>query len=95
MLLVENVMFCETTICVYASEEHSFTDVSVTRSALETFAAEDMGLTGDNIAFPEVGDFLTYLNDFSSEFMSHNHGRLDLVPDRLMPIVDVHVSATD
>ena len=95
MLLVKNMVFCETTVCVHASEEHSLADVSVTSPTLEAFAAEDMGLTGDNVAFAEIGDFLAYFDDFSGEFVSHDHWRLDFVSDRFVPVVDVHVCSAD
>ena len=95
MLLVENVVLCETTVRVYASEEHSFANVSVTSSTLEAFAAEDVGLARDNIAFAEVVDFLADLDYFSGELVSHYHWRLDLVSNRFVPIVDVHVRSTD
>src|SRR5207244_13032921 len=95
MLLVENVIFCETTVCVYASEEHSFADVSVSGSALKAFAAEDVGLAGDNVVFAEVGDFLAYFDDFSGELVAHDHWRFDFVSDRFVPVVDVHICSTD
>jgi len=69
--------------------------VSVAGSALEAFTAEDVGLARDNIAFPEVGDFPAYFDDFSGELVAHDHGRLDFVSDRFMPIVDVHVRSAD
>ena len=95
MLLVENVIFCETPVRVYTSEEHSFADVSVAGSALEAFAAEDVGLAGDNIAFAEIGDLLAYFDDLAGKLVSHDHWRLDLVSNRFVPIVDVHVRSTD
>ena len=95
MLLVENMIFCETTVCVNTSEEHSFADVSVSGSALKALAAEDVGLAGDNVAFAEVGDFLAYFDDFSGELVSHDHWRFDLVSDRFVPVVDVHVRSAD
>jgi len=95
MLLVENVVFCETTICVYASEEHSFADVSVTSPTLEAFAAEEVGFAGDDVAFAEVGDFLAYFDDFSGELVSHDYWRFDFVSDRFVPVVDVHVRSAD
>jgi len=95
MLLVENVILCETTVRVYASEEHSFADVSVTSPTLEAFATEDVGLAGDNIAFAKVRDLLAYLDDFSGELVSHDHWRLDFVPDRFVRVVDVHVGSTN
>src|SRR5207248_2486585 len=95
MLLIEDVVLCETTIRVYAPEEHSLADVSVTSSTLEAFAAEDVGLARDNIAFAEVRDLLANLDDFSGELVSHHHWRLDLVSDRFVPVVDVHVRPTD
>jgi len=95
MLLVENVVLCETTVRVYASEEHSFANVSVTSSTLEAFAAEDVGLARDNIAFAEVGDFLAYFDDFSGELVAHDHWRFDFVSDRFVPVVDVHICSTD
>jgi hypothetical protein len=69
--------------------------VSVSGSALEAFAAEDVGFTGDNVAFAKIGDFLAYFDDFSSELVSHDHWRLDFVSDRFMPVVDVHVRSAD
>jgi hypothetical protein len=95
VLLVENVVLRETTICVYPSKEHSFADVSITSPTLEAFAAEDVGLTGDDITFAQIGHFLAYFDDFSGELVSHHHWRLYLVSDRFMPIVDVHVRSTD
>ena len=95
MLLVEDVVLGETTVRVYASEEHSLADVSVTSPTLEAFAAKDVGLARDNIAFAEVVDFLADLDDFSGELVSHYHWRLDFVSNRLVPIVDVHVRSTD
>ncbi len=95
VLLVENMILCETTVCVDPSEMHSLANVSVSGPALEAFAAEDVGLARDNVAFPEVGNLLADFDDFSSEFMSHDHWRLDLVSDRFVPIIDVHVSSTD
>ncbi len=95
MLLVENVIFCETTVRVNASKEHSFADVSVTGPALETLAAENVGLAGDNVAFAKIGDFLAYFDDLSRKLVSHDHRRLDFVSDRFVPVVDVHVRSTD
>ena len=95
MLLVEDVVLGETTVRVYASEEHSLADVSVTSPTLEAFAAKDVGLARDNVAFAEVRDLLAYFHDFSGELVSHDHWRLDLVSNRFMPIVDVHVRSTD
>ena len=80
-MLVKNVVFCETTVRVDPAEEHSFADVSVTSPALEAFAAEDVRFAGDDVAFAEVGDFLAYFDNFSGEFVSHDHWRLDFVPD--------------
>jgi len=95
VLLVEDVVLCETPVCVDAPKEHSFADVSVTSPTLEAFAAKDMGLARDNIAFAEVRDLLANLNDFSGELVSHDHGRLDFVSDGFVPVVDVHVRSTD
>ena len=95
MLLVEDVVLGETTVRVYASEEHSLADVSVTSPTLEAFAAENVGLAGDNIAFAEVRDLLAYFHDFSGELVSHDHWRLDFVSDGFVPVVDVHVRSTD
>src|SRR5439155_11262158 len=95
MLLVEDVVLCETTVRVYASEKHSLADVSVTSPTLEAFAAEDVSLAGDNIAFAEVRDLLAVLDDFSFDLVSHDHWRLHLVSNGLVPIVDVHVRFAD
>jgi hypothetical protein len=74
---------------------HSLADVSVSCSALEAFAAEDVRLAGDNVAFTKIGYLLAYFDDLASKFVSHDHGRLDLVSDRFMPVVDVHVRSTN
>jgi len=74
---------------------HSFADVSVSGSALEAFAAEDVGLAGDNVALAEIGDFLSYFDDLAGKLVAHDHWGLDFVPNRLMPVVDVHVRSTD
>src|SRR2546428_9573638 len=88
-------MLCETTVRVNSTEKHSLADVSIASPTLEAFAAENVSLTGDNVAFAEIGDFLAYFDDFSSKLVSHYHGRLDLVPNRFVPVVDVHVRSAD
>jgi hypothetical protein len=75
------VILCETTVRVNSTEKHSLADVSITSPTLEAFAAEDVGLARDDVAFAEVGDFLAYFDDFSGELVSHDHWRLYLVPD--------------
>ena len=95
MLLVEDVVLGETTVRVYASEEHSLADVSVTSPTLEAFAAKDVGLARDNVAFAEVRDLLAYFHDFSGELVSHDHWGLDPVSNRFVPVVDVHVRSAD
>jgi hypothetical protein len=74
---------------------HSLTDVSVSCSTLEAFAAEDVRLAGDNVAFAKIGYLLAYFDDLASKFVSHDHGRLDLVSDGFVPVVNVHVCSTD
>src|SRR5436853_2495073 len=89
------MIFRETTVRVYASEKHSLADVSVTSPTLEALAAEDVSLTGDNIALAEVRDLPANFHDFSGELVSHDHWRLDFVSDGFVPVVDVHVCSTD
>jgi hypothetical protein len=75
------VILCETTVRVNSTEKHSLADVSITSPTLEAFAAEDVGLTGNDITFAQIGHFLAYFDDFSGELVSHHHWRLYLVPD--------------
>src|SRR3989441_13143082 len=95
MLLVEDMVLCETTVRVDPSEKHSLADVGITSPTLEAFAAEDVGLAGDNVALAEGGDFLAYFDDFSGELVAHDHWRVEFVSDRFLPVVDVHVRSTD
>jgi len=78
VLLVENVILCETPVCVYASKKHSLANVSVASPTLEAFAAEDVGLAGDNIALPQIRDLLAYFDDLAGKLVSHDHWRFDL-----------------
>src|SRR5207245_6362451 len=62
---------------------------------LKTPSTENVGLTADQISLSQFRNLLTRLQDPTRKLVTHNKRRLDPIPDPLMPIIDLHIRATD
>jgi hypothetical protein len=64
------------------------------RQAVAAAAADDVSLSGDQVADFEVVNVASDLNDRADKLVSHRH-RIGMVFEPLIPVVNVNVRSTD
>src|SRR5690349_18113270 len=85
----------EGTVGIDADDLYVLADMRLAGAALQTFAAIDMHLGGDKIAFLDAGHFATDSGDRSAKFMAGHERWMDALLRPRIPFVNVKVSTAD
>src|SRR5690348_14223371 len=85
----------KTAVSVNTTQQHPLTNMPITRPTLETTTTIDVSLTGNNIPFSKVRDFLSSLHNFPRKLVAQHKRRLDSLRHQFVPVVDLHVCAAD
>ena len=85
----------EAASAVDADPDSVGTQMTAAGQAVAAAFADDVAFAGDDVADLEPGDIGAHVNDFTGEFVTdgHRHGDGFLCP--LVPVIDVHVRATN
>ena len=71
------------------------TEMATASHAVAAAAADHMALAGHNLPGAEVHHIGADLDDLADKLVADNHGHRDGFPGPAVPVVNVHVSATD
>src|SRR5262252_8555664 len=82
-------------ICIDANNLHVLADVSVPCAALQTFAASNVHLGRNKVAFLDAGHFVAECNDLTAKFVAWDQWRMNAVLRPAVPLVDVQIRPTD
>ena len=80
---------------MHANDLHIFTDMHVTRHALEALLAGDVGLSGYEIPYLHPADLIAHSHHFSTVLVAEDHGRFHTRLSVISPSIDMDISAAD
>src|SRR5260370_23201667 len=85
----------ECAIPVYAQYLHIATDMGLSGATLVAVTAGYMGFGCDKITRDKFSYFFSHLYDFTSELVPNDTRRLHAVLRPRIPLIDMHIRATD
>ncbi len=88
-------VFGEGPVGIHADDFYVLADVRFASAALQTLAAGDVHLGGNEIAFLDAGNFVAERRHFAAEFMAGNQRRMNPVLRPAVPLVNVQIGAAD
>jgi hypothetical protein len=94
-VLRDGDVFRECTVTINAEYLYVTADVGLAGTTLITMTTGDVGLGGDEVAWDEGCDFAADFDDLASEFVTKDTGDGHATLRPRVPLVDMHVCATD
>src|SRR6202034_4766510 len=93
--LRDHHVFGKGAVGVDADDLHALANVRFAGTALQTFAASDMHLGGNEVAFLNTGDLVAESGDFPTKLMPGDQRRVNTILGTAVPVIDVEIGAAD